>query len=122
DSMEAALATMASLACGGRRIAVLGRMGEMGDYAEQGYRRVGKAAVPLDVLITVGSETSIMAQAAREAGVRDVHEVLNNDAASQLLLSLVQLGDLVLVKGSLSAKMKEVVSALIASNQGTLKR
>jgi len=109
DSMEAALATMATLPCAGRRIALLGRMGEMGSYAEQGYQRVGKAATPLDLLITVHPETSIMAKAAREAGVREVHEVLNNKEASQLLLSLVKSGDLILIKGSSTAKMKEVV-------------
>ena len=112
DSMEAALASMASLPCEGRRIAVLGRMGEMGSYAEQGYQRVGKAAAPLDLLITVDPETASMAQAARDAGVREVHEVLNNNEASQLLLSLVKSGDLVLIKGSSIAKMKEVVEAL----------
>ena len=109
DSMEAALATMATLPCSGRRIAFLGRMGEMGSYAEQGYCRVGKAAATLDLLITVHPETAIMAQAAREAGVREVHEVLNNNEASQLLLSLVKPGDLILIKGSSTAKMKEVV-------------
>lgn len=125
NSMEAALATMKSFSCTGRRIAVLGRMGEMGDYAEQGYQRVGKAATLLNILITVGAETSIMAQAAREAGVESVHEVLNNKEASELLLSLVKPGDLVLVKGSLSAKMKEVVSHFVAQQQRdveTLKR
>ena len=112
DSMEAALATMATLPCAGRRIAVLGRMGEMGSYAEQGYQRVGKAAALLDLLITVHPETAIMAQTSHEAGVRHVYEVLNNNEASRLLLSLVKSGDLVLIKGSLSAKMKEVVEAL----------
>lgn len=109
DSMEAALATIENLRCSGRRIAVLGRMGEMGDYAEQGYQRVGKAAAGLDLLITVGSETNVMAEAAREAGVREVHEVLNNKEASQVLLAVAKPGDLVLVKGSLTARMKEVV-------------
>ena len=112
DSMEAALATMATLPCEGRRIAVLGRMGEMGAYAEQGYQRVGKGSTALDILITVHPETAIMAQAARDAGAREVHEVLNNSEASQFLLSIVKPGDLVLVKGSFSAKMKEVVEAL----------
>lgn len=113
DSMEAALATMASFSSRGRRVAVLGRMGEMGDYAEQGYRRVGKAATCLDILITVGLETSTMAQVARDAGVPKVYEVLNNNEASELLLSLTKPGDLVLIKGSSIAKMGEVIEALM---------
>ena len=112
DSMEAALATIATLPCTGRRIAVLGRMGEMGNYAAQGYQRVGTAAVVVDVLITVNPETSMMAQAAREAGLQEVHEVLNNDEALKLLLPLIKPGDLILVKGSFSAQMKEVVESL----------
>jgi UDP-N-acetylmuramoyl-tripeptide--D-alanyl-D-alanine ligase len=119
DSMEAALATMGTLPCSGRRIAVLGRMGEMGFYSEQGYQRVGKAAASLDLIITIDPETAAMAQAAREAGVREVHEVLDNKEASQLLLSIVKSGDLVLVKGSLSAHLKEVVSDFMKQYSST---
>jgi UDP-N-acetylmuramoyl-tripeptide--D-alanyl-D-alanine ligase len=113
DSVEAALTTIASFPCDGRRIAVLGRMGELGSYAEEGYRRVGRAAAALDLLITVDPETSVMAQAAREAGAKQVHEVANNREASQLLLSFVKPHDLILVKGSLSTRLKEVVSDFI---------
>ncbi len=121
DSIEAALATMKTLSCSGRRIGVLGRIGEMGSYAAAAYQRVGRAAASLDLLITIHPETNLLAEAARKAGVKEVHEVVDNHEASQLLLSLVKPGDLILIKGSFSARMKEVVSALIASNQGTLK-
>ena len=44
DSMSAALETLASLPVRGRRIAVLGKMGELGDAAEEGYQAVGELA------------------------------------------------------------------------------
>lgn len=112
DSMEAALATVRTLPCRGRRIAVLGRMGEMGAYALEGYQRVGAAAAGLDLLITVSPETVAMAHTALKEGVKEVHTVTNNREASDLLLALVKPGDLVLVKGSFTAKMKEVIETL----------
>ena len=58
DSMDAALDTLGALPVAGRRIAVLGRMGELGEHAAAGYQRVGRnAARILDALIAVGPET-----------------------------------------------------------------
>ncbi len=116
DSMEAALHTISAMPCTGRRIAVLGRMGELGVYEKEGYRRVGSAAAStLDILITVGPETAPLVEAARQAGLSAIHEVKNNQEAANLLLSLVRKGDLVLVKGSLSANLKEVVARFAAA-------
>lgn len=113
DSMEAALLTVATMPCSGRRIAVLGRMGELGYYEQTGYQRVGKvAAQTVDLLIAVGSETTPLAQAASQAGLTTIYQVANNQEAIDLLHSLLHPGDSVLVKGSLTAQLKEVVEAL----------
>src|SRR2546423_4312648 len=56
DSMKAALRTLVELDVDGRRIAVLGEMGELGAESEAGHREVGEtaAALRIDELIAVG--------------------------------------------------------------------
>ncbi|MFV0337677.1 MAG: UDP-N-acetylmuramoyl-tripeptide--D-alanyl-D-alanine ligase, partial [Chthoniobacterales bacterium] len=44
DSMQAALRTLSEIPSEGRKVAVLGRMGELGSYAAEGYARTGKNA------------------------------------------------------------------------------
>jgi len=110
DSMEAALLTLGALPSPGRRFAVLGRMGELGSHAEAGYRRVGLAAArTVNTLIAVGSETAVLTAAAREAGLGEVHETPDTEAAASLLRQLTREGDLVLVKGSRGARMERVI-------------
>jgi len=109
DSMVAALSTLRALPGGGRRIAVLGRMGELGSYEAEGYRQAGIAAGKnVDILVTVGAESSPMADAAREAGLNRIHEVDDTASASLMLVNLARPGDIVLVKGSRSARMESV--------------
>jgi UDP-N-acetylmuramyl pentapeptide synthase len=113
DSMEAALQTLRSLPGQGHRIAVLGKMGELGDYAAEGYRRTGNAAGKLaDILITVGNEAAPIAVAAREAGLGRIHEVADTASAARMLAQLAKPGDFVLVKGSRSARMETVIENL----------
>lgn len=114
DSMVAALQTLAQMPSSGRRMAVLGRMGELGAESEQGHRRVGEAAGELgvDVLIVVGEEAAATAQAARTRGVNTVLEVPGAEAAVLALRELACGGDVVLVKGSRSARMERVVEGL----------
>lgn len=113
DSMVAALGTLRQIPGSGRRIAVLGKMGELGDHAAEGYRRSGEAAARFaDILLTVGSEASSMAAAARSSGLGRVHEVEDTAAAARMLSQLARPGDLVLVKGSRSARMETLFQHL----------
>ena len=108
--MEAALLTLGALATGGNRIAVLGRMGELGSHAEAGYRRVGLAAAKtVNTLITVGPETGPLLETARQAGLKQVHKTSDTTEAGSLLRELTREGDIVLVKGSRGARMERVI-------------
>jgi UDP-N-acetylmuramoyl-tripeptide--D-alanyl-D-alanine ligase len=110
DSMEAALHALRGLPGGGRRFAVLGRMGELGSYAHEGYRRVGRtAASTMDVLIAVGEETLPLAEEAQAAGRIEVHRAADAADAARLLRELSRPGDAVVLKGSRSARMERVL-------------
>lgn len=113
DSMEAALSTLRLMPGAGRRIAVLGKMGELGDYATEGYARAGRAAAKhADVLVTVGSEARQISETARSTGLSRIHEVEDTSAAARMIDQLARPGDLVLVKGSRSAQMETLFQKL----------
>jgi UDP-N-acetylmuramoyl-tripeptide--D-alanyl-D-alanine ligase len=82
-------------------------MGELGSYADEGYQRTVTAAGKwADILITVGKEASAIATSARKAGLGRIHEVEETSAAARMLEQLARPGDIVLVKGSRSARME----------------
>ncbi|MEX1120100.1 MAG: UDP-N-acetylmuramoyl-tripeptide--D-alanyl-D-alanine ligase [Terrimicrobiaceae bacterium] len=107
DSMVAALEVLQSLKCDGKRIAVLGCMGELGRHAEEGYCRVGSHA-GADLLITVGPETLPMATAAK-GHFPEVRSFDSTEEASEFLRQVAEENDIVLVKGSRAARMETVI-------------
>jgi UDP-N-acetylmuramoyl-tripeptide--D-alanyl-D-alanine ligase len=113
DSMKAALRTLVELDADGRRVAVLGQMSELGEESERGHREVGEAAAAfgIDELIAVGATGAEMAQAARRVGLEKSTSVANAEEAAELLRKTVSSGDLILIKGSRSARMERVLEA-----------
>ena len=110
DSMEAALQALRSLPGVGRRFAVLGRMGELGFYAGEGYRRVGRAAAStMDVVIAVGPETEELAREAGASGTVEVRRAADTAEAARLLREMARPGDAVVIKGSRAARMERVL-------------
>ena len=100
DSMKAALRTLMELDADGKRIAVLGRMLELGEESERGHREVGEAAATLgiDHLISIGNDT--IALAAEQAGLENSAIAQDASDAAEMLNEIVGPGDLVLIKGS----------------------
>lgn len=117
DSMDASLAMFAALSVPGRRIAVLGDMGELGAYTVPGHRRVGRtaAASGLDALICVGPAARDIARAAVAAGMSAsvVTEVADAEAALGCLEGKLSAGDAVLVKASHATGLETVVEGLM---------
>jgi UDP-N-acetylmuramoyl-tripeptide--D-alanyl-D-alanine ligase len=120
DSMKAALRTLIELDADGRRIAVLGEMGELGEESERGHSEVGEAAAALNVdeLIAVGPAGAAIARAAQKAGLEKSIAVDSPEKAAELLAESTSPGDLILVKGSRSARMERVLDAF-AKRQST---
>ena len=117
DSMRASLKTFCALAVPGKRIAVLGDMGELGDYAPACHAGIGElaATLPLDRLVCVGELASIIADAAEKAGM-DPHRIVRATALSEVLGDLdvcVEPGDAVLVKASHFMGLERVVEGLV---------
>lgn len=103
-SMRAALDHLATLD-GGRRIAVLGEMAELGPGGPAYHREVGEHARAhgVDLLVGVG-------ELAREYDPDDL--VATPEEAAELLAAQLEPGDTVLVKGSRSAGLEAVAEAL----------
>ncbi|MGB5599992.1 MAG: UDP-N-acetylmuramoyl-tripeptide--D-alanyl-D-alanine ligase [Thiothrix litoralis] len=110
SSTAAAVGVLAGLH--GRKILVLGDMGELGNTGEQLHAAIGQQAaqVGIDALYTLG-KLSAHASAAFGQPERAFSEL---DALLNTLDKDLQPGDSVLVKGSRSARMERVVDALTA--------
>ena len=117
DSMRAALNTFAAMRVAGSRIAVLGDMGELGDFGPAGHREMGAlaAALGIDRLVSVGDLGSLIAEAAEEGGMPEDRVFRTADAAGALevVKGLVGPGDAVLVKASHSVGLERVVEGLV---------
>ncbi len=108
DTARSALDALAGVE-GGRRIAVLGAMLELGDDSEAEHRAVGQyAACRADVVVTVGEAARPIADGAGERALA----LPGNAAAVDWLCGNVAAGDVVLVKASRAARLDEVAAAL----------
>ncbi|MCG8294958.1 UDP-N-acetylmuramoyl-tripeptide--D-alanyl-D-alanine ligase [Pseudomonas entomophila] len=110
-SMCAAIDILAGFS--GRTVLVLGDIGELGQWAEEGHRQVGDyARGKVDVLYAVGAN---MAHAVKAFGEKGRHfatqaeliDAVRTEAASDTTI---------LIKGSRSAAMENVVAALCGAS------
>lgn len=110
---EEALEALAAAPRRGRRIAVLADMLELGSFSAAEHKRIGELArASSDILITVGVR-------ARSMGAEPTFD-RGADAATYLK-SMLQSGDVVLIKGSQSMRMEKVVKALMQDPEGAKK-
>jgi len=112
-STLAALNLLAELE--GRKVAVLGDMLELGTFAEEGHRMVGRRAADVtDLLVAVGDLGAMIGREALVAGKskESVFLARTNEEAIQQLKAILRPGDCVLVKGSRGMRMEEIVEAI----------
>lgn len=102
----------------GRRVAALGEMAELGSHTEEQHRQLGwsAAGAGVDLLVLVGEKSRDTARGALEAGMKDDQIVLvkNAEEAGRYLDKNVQIGDVILIKGSQSSRMEKTVKDLLA--------
>ena len=118
ESMKAALETVAALKDAHRCIAVLGKMGELGESGIAAHADMGSCAAALGyaAVVVVGAacaETEAMCAAAA-AGI-PAQRVDTPAEAAAVLKTLMQPGDALLFKGSRSAGMERTMYELFPS-------
>jgi UDP-N-acetylmuramoyl-tripeptide--D-alanyl-D-alanine ligase len=97
----------------GRRIALLGKMAELGDFEEREHRSAGTlAAECVDLLVVVGETCRAMAEAAREAGHPATHWFPEKAEAARFVRELLGPGDTVLLKASRSQAFETIIPLL----------
>ncbi len=97
----------------GRRIALLGKMAELGEYEEEEHRRIGiLAAKSCDEVVAFGETCRILIDAARDAGAEKASWYATKDEAAAAVHRELRPGDYVLVKGSRSEALETVLPVL----------
>ena len=105
DSMKAALEVLKNYS-GDRKIAILGTMGELGDYAKEAHSQIGEFAIGrADILLTTGEFKECYKEGFKENTMvferkQDLMEALAN---------MIKPKDTILVKASRSARFEEII-------------
>jgi len=99
-----------------RKIAVLSDMKELGDSAERYHAECGRAVHEnkFDMLLVWGDMAEYYAEGARQAGFDQdrIRRFETKDEMSRYLNTVADENDVILIKGSRSMKMEDVVRAL----------
>lgn len=115
-STLAGLQVLADLPTKGKRVAVLGEMGELGEKAIESHRLIGTrvARLKIDRLVSVGPLQKHTAAGAVKAGMgkAQVFWVANVHEAASVLETILSPGDLLYLKGSLMRHMERVILLL----------
>ena len=116
ESMQASLKYLESFK-ENRKIAVLGDMFELGEYAKLLHEKVGKAVVDskIDLLICTGENARYISQEAKEQGM-DSNNILYFNSKEEIIKYIPKIwktGDIILLKASNGMKFFEIVDKLI---------
>ncbi len=120
DSMLAALETLRDLPCGGRRVAVLGDMAELGVHRRAAHEEVGERAAQLGInqLFTVGEMANVTAVAARAAGMKSATDFCNQEFVANAIKEYLRPGDAILFKASRAARLERLLETLRPPDAG----
>lgn len=111
DSMKSSIDVLANYKK--RKVAILADMLELGNYSQQLHEEVGSyvASKGIDALVCVGKEAKYIYQKAKES-MKDVYYFESNQEVIAHLEELLKEDDVILVKGSHSMNLKEVVEKI----------
>lgn len=110
-SLQGALRMLGGLE--GRRIALLGRMAELGEYEEREHRTAGEvAAATADIIVCSGPVCRPLFEAARTAGHVDVRWFETKEEAAADVARELREGDFVLVKASRGEAFETILPLL----------
>ena len=115
DSVRAALKVMTNT-LKSRRVAVLGDILEMGEYAKDAHFDLGKTVKDMGInfLITAGSNAKYIADGAKSSGMENVVSYTTTDELVSDINNLVKPDDCILVKASHGMEFYKVTEAIKA--------
>ena len=100
-----------------RKVAVLGDMLELGDYAEQSHRAVGELCCDYDLgcLIAIGKNAEFVAKGAIDNGFNssELYVFYDNNAAKEHIISILRPNDVILFKGSRGMRLEELADYIV---------
>lgn len=115
ESVNAALDVLMSFS-GGRKVAILGDMAELGVNAEEFHKEVGMYAgkKAVDIVIAIGElSKNIYDNAVSRIGTERVRYFKTKNDFLKEISDIIRRGDIVLVKGSHSMRMDEIVEEIL---------
>ncbi len=113
DSIKASLAVLSDLESK-RKIAVLGDVLEMGEFAKEAHLALGDAVLKnkADVLITAGENAKLIAERAVELGLSESFSFDTTEEAAEFVKDYVKPGDAVLIKASHGMHFEKIYDRL----------
>lgn len=121
-STLAGLQTLADLPTKGKRVAVLGEMGELGDSAEKEHRLIGEKVfgLKIDFLLGIGPLQRLTIEQAIKSGMDRKKTFWAKDAlqASDFLKRTLKAGDLFYLKGSRLRHLERILLLLEGEKVG----
>lgn len=117
DSMKAALEVMKNTEAP-RKIAVLGDMLELGEYAKELHEKVGKEVVKnnIDILIAIGENAKNIFNKAKDLGMKEAYSFNNKEDAIEFIKKIIRSKDLILLKASNSMNFTNILNELKNDN------
>lgn len=111
-SVMAALDVLGTVS--GRKVAILGDMGELGEQAEALHYETGAhaAQAKVDVVIAIGELAHAIYEGAKTAGAGEVYHYPSQELLWEDLNKLLQKGDTVLVKASHAMALEKTVEKI----------
>jgi len=115
SAMASVLETLRQSDPRGRRVLIMGDMLELGHLETALHHEVGRrcGASGIGMLVTIGKLSRGTAEAARRAGVPEVHHHTDVDKATDSIVEFLSDGDLIVVKGSRSMHLERIVCRLV---------
>lgn len=114
ESMRASIKVLAKAS--GRKIAVLGDMLELGEYAEKAHRELGKftALSGIDLIFVKGEFRNLIKEGALDAGFNHAKIFLadTNQSLAEQIMTVIKSDDTILIKGSRGMAMEEIIQFL----------
>ncbi len=115
DSSAAAIALCDSAAWTGRRVYVIGAMLELGAFSDEAHARIGRllASSRADFVFLFGAETSPAADILKTSSHIPFFFTQNMQELQNEALRVIQVGDLVLLKGSRGCALERLTDGLL---------